>query len=113
VNFMNIFSLNVQSLVPKLVELHSFLLPSIFHVLAFSETWLKSSHSNELVSFEGFSIFRCDRFRATHGGVALCINKCFIATLVEKSRAGVSRTVLCWCVCSCGLCLQPRQTQLW
>jgi hypothetical protein len=77
VNFMNIFTLNVQSLVPKFVELRSFLLSSIFHVLVFSETWLKSSHSNQLVSFEGFSVFRCYRFRAAHGGVALYINKCY------------------------------------
>jgi hypothetical protein len=64
------------------------LLPSIFHVLAFSDTWLKSFHSNQLVSFEGISVFRCDRFRAAHEGVALYINKCYKATLVEKSRAG-------------------------
>jgi hypothetical protein len=38
VNFMNIFILNIQSLIPKLVELRSFLISSIFHVLAFSET---------------------------------------------------------------------------
>jgi hypothetical protein len=71
VNFVNIFTLNVQSLVPKLVELRYFFLPSIFHVLTFSEIWLKSFHSNQLVSFEGFSVYRCDRIRAKN----CCQNK--------------------------------------
>jgi hypothetical protein len=48
-NFLNVFSLNIRSIVPKLTELRTFLVPSLFHILAFSGTWLKSRHSNQLV----------------------------------------------------------------
>lgn len=89
-NFLNVFSYNVRSLFPKMAELRSFLRPSLFHVLAFNETWLKSSTTNGMVSFDGFSCFRNDRFRATGGGVALYINKCYKATLVGKSKPGAT-----------------------
>jgi hypothetical protein len=87
-SFLNVFSLNVRSLLPKMLELRSFLRPSLFHILAFSETWLKSGTSNSMVSFDGFSVFRNDRFRIAGGGVALYINKCYKATLVGKSKPG-------------------------
>lgn len=89
-SFLNIFSYNVRSLFPKMAELQSFLSPSLFHVLAFNETWLKCSTTNGMVSFDGFRCFRNDRFRTTGGGVALYINKCFKATLVGKSKPGAT-----------------------
>jgi Reverse transcriptase (RNA-dependent DNA polymerase) len=89
-NFLNVFSYNVRSLFPKMTELRSFLRPSLFHVLAFNETWLKSSTTNGMVSFDGFSCFRNDRARATGGGVALYISKCYKATLVGKSKPGAT-----------------------
>jgi hypothetical protein len=46
-----------------------------YSILVFSETWLKSRHSNQLVAFDGFNVFRCDRSRAAGGGVALFVNR--------------------------------------
>jgi hypothetical protein len=69
-NFLNIFSLNDRSIVLKLTELRTFLVPSLFHILAFSETWLKSRHSNQLVAFDGSNVIRCDCSRAAGGDAA-------------------------------------------
>jgi hypothetical protein len=48
---------------------------SLFHILAFSETWLNSQRTNQLVAFDVFNVFRCDRSRAAVGGVALFVNR--------------------------------------
>jgi hypothetical protein len=87
-NFLNVFSLNVRRIVPKLTELRTFLVPSLFHMLAFSKTCLKSRHSNQLVAFDGFNVFRCDRSRAAGGAAALFVNRSIKATLAYKSAAG-------------------------
>jgi hypothetical protein len=43
--------------------------------------WLKSRHSNQLVAFDGFKVFRCDRSKAAGGDVALFVNWSIKATL--------------------------------
>jgi hypothetical protein len=49
-------------------------------------TWLKSRHSNQLVAFDGFNVFCCDRSRAA--SVSLFVNRSIEATLSYKSTAG-------------------------
>jgi hypothetical protein len=83
-NFLNVFSLNVQSIIPKMTELRTFLVPSLFQLLAFSETWLK----NWLVAFDGFNVFRADSSRAACGRVALYVNISIKSTMVYKSASG-------------------------
>jgi exonuclease III len=92
-NFLNCFSLNSQSITNKLPELRAILDPSLFHVLSFSETWLKSSQYNNSVSLNGFRVFRRDRFRGRErgivgGGVALYVKENIKAKLVKKSIDG-------------------------
>jgi hypothetical protein len=58
------------------------------HILAFSEPWLKSWHSNHLVAFDGLNVLRCDCSRAAGGGFALFVNRSIKATLAYKSAAG-------------------------
>jgi hypothetical protein len=80
-DFLNILSLNIhQSIIPKMTELRTFLVPSLFHLLAFSETWLKSRHANRLVAFDGSNVFRADCSRVACGGVALYVNKSIEST---------------------------------
>jgi hypothetical protein len=78
----------IRLILSKTVNFLKILVPKLVELLSMCSHRLKSSYSNQLVSFEGFSVFRCNRFRATHGRVALYINKCYKATLVEKFRAG-------------------------
>jgi hypothetical protein len=89
-NFLNCFSLNSQSLTNKLPELCTILDPSLFHIISFSETWLKSSQYNNSVSLNGFRVFRRDRFRGRDrgvvgGGVALYVRDNIKAQMVKKS----------------------------
>jgi Reverse transcriptase (RNA-dependent DNA polymerase) len=92
-NFLNCFSLNSQSITNKLPELRAILDPSLFHVISFSETWLKSSQYNNSVALNGFRVFRRDRFRGRDrgvvgGGVALYVRDNIKAKLVKKSIDG-------------------------
>jgi hypothetical protein len=80
--------LNVRSIVPNLTEPRTFLFPSLFHILAFSKTWFKPRHSNQLDAFDGFNVFRCERSRAADGGVAFFVNSSIKANLAYKSDAG-------------------------
>ena len=56
---LKIVSLNVHSLYPHLDELYIHF--KDFDILCFCETWLNSSYTDQLISMQGFEIFRLDR----------------------------------------------------
>ena len=56
---LKILSLNVHSLYPNLSELHVRF--KDFDILCFCETWLNSNIKDQMISIEGFEIFRLDR----------------------------------------------------
>ena len=65
-------SLNVNSLLLHIDEIHSSMEELGIHILAINETKLDGHIADELVDIDGFSIKRCDRNRIG-GGVALYI----------------------------------------
>ena len=65
--------LNVRSLLPKLEELKFYLTNKKIQVLSVNETWLNSSIAYNEIAIPGFSIFRRDRSKGSHGGVALYV----------------------------------------
>ena len=56
---LSILSLNVRGLYSNLNELQVRF--KDFDVLCFSETWLNSSYTNQMITIDGFDIFRLDR----------------------------------------------------
>ena len=56
---LKILSLNVHRLYPNLSELHVRF--KDFDILCFCETWLNSNIKDQMISKEGFKIFRLDR----------------------------------------------------
>lgn len=72
---LNICHVNVGSVFPKIDELRVIFDNCHCHVIFFSETWLKSTHSNIAVHLDDFNIIRNDRFSRRGGGVAAYIKK--------------------------------------
>lgn len=64
---------NVMSLVPKLDEVQEFILRNKICLAFITETWLKESISESVVSIPGFTIIRRDRIANNHGGVCVYI----------------------------------------
>ena len=56
---LKILSLNVRSLYPRLNELYVRF--KEYDILCFSETWLNGNFKDEMISMDGFDIFRLDR----------------------------------------------------
>ena len=56
---LKLLSLNVRSLYTNLNELYARF--NDFDVLCFCETWLNNSYNDQLISMDGFEIFRLDR----------------------------------------------------
>ena len=54
-------SLNIQSLIHKLDDVHALLLQSELDCLCLQESFLKSVISNEEISIPGYNVFRFDR----------------------------------------------------
>jgi hypothetical protein len=48
----------------------------------------ESGHSNQLVTFDGFIVFRCDRSSTAGAEAALLVNRSIKATLAYRSAAG-------------------------
>ena len=69
---------NVMSLVPKLDEVRDFLHLHEINLAFITETWLKESISESVVSIPGSTVLRRDRQRDQHGGVCVYIkdDKC-------------------------------------
>ena len=65
--------LNVRSLLPKLEELKFYLTNKKIQVFSVNETWLDSSIADNEIAIPGFNIFRRDRPKGSHGGVALYV----------------------------------------
>ena len=65
--------LNVRSLLPKHEELKFYLTNKKIQVFSVNETWLDSSIADNEIAIPGFNIFRRDRPKGSHGGVALYV----------------------------------------
>jgi len=76
-NFLNILSLNCQSLLAKLDELKIFLnilkeKGIISHVICLQETWIDERFDTSLAQKNGYNFVSQNRSCSSHGGVAFC-----------------------------------------
>ena len=77
---VKISALNIQSLKPKIADLTHELTRFDYDFVVLSETWLKSSVPNRLLTFPGYSLKRSDRSYAPlgHGGVAILFRDSYV-----------------------------------
>ncbi|XP_068691562.1 uncharacterized protein [Montipora foliosa] len=66
---------NVRSLVPKIDEIREFVLRTKVHLAFITETWLRSSISDSVVSIPDFVVIRKDRHLDSHGGVCAYVKE--------------------------------------
>ena len=91
---IKVCGINIQSLKPKTVELYHEIARYGYDFVAVSETWLKPTVPNRLLSFPGYSVKRADRSHAPlgHGGVAIVFRDRFVH---KPIRAPQSDSQLC------------------
>lgn len=75
---------NARSLIPKMDIFSTWFLTAKPDVVVVSETWLKPSTPDNVISVAGFNVFRCDR-KGRAGGTAIYVS--------EKLQASVLRSV--------------------
>lgn len=90
---LNIGHFNAQSMLPqrrsdKFDEIRNILSDKVLDIVGVSETWLKSYHTNAMISIPDFKVYRNDRFGRTGGGVACYISSRLKAKVIESSPAG-------------------------
>lgn len=85
---INITHMNVGSLFSKIDVIRDTFMNSNVHIVMFSETWLKSNHSDKSVEIPGYYILRADRKRRQGGGVAVFVRNGMVARLVSRSDNG-------------------------
>ena len=64
-----------MSLTPKIDELHIFLQHEKADICCITETWLKDTIDDNVISIQNYQIVRKDRIYAQHGGVALYVKE--------------------------------------
>lgn len=63
--------LNIRSMAPKREQLEHLLINSYVDFMGLSETWLRPSSPQALVTLQGYHVFRKDRHQGKGGGVLL------------------------------------------
>lgn len=86
---LNFTHLNIGSILPKIDELRDIFVNSNTHIIAVSETWLKSHISNKSVEITGYKLLRADRMFRRGGGVALYVSTKLKTRIVSTSFTGV------------------------
>lgn len=84
---LNVIHFNVASIFPKIDEIRHIFQNSNTHIIAISETWLKSNISSKAVELPGFRLFRSDRKRKRGGGVAIYVSLKLNARVVASSAS--------------------------
>ena len=93
VSGFNVVHLNIQSMHAHIDELRCDLAPLNIEAVLLSETWLKTSHSANMIKVEGYNIFRCDRRVVLNngdvkrgGGVAILLKKSYKSKILSTSE---------------------------
>ncbi|CRK93710.1 CLUMA_CG007238, isoform A [Clunio marinus] len=87
---LNFIHINPGSLKKNIDEIRLLVQETNIHIIAISETWLKSCHNDFLLNIDRFKIFRNDRKsdrKTRGGGVAIYVRNGINAKIVAKSRA--------------------------
>ena len=80
-------AINIQSMKPKILEINHELSKRRYDLLSVTETWLKPSTPNRLLSFPGYRLFRADRpDKSGYGGVAVLHAEKAWTLLLSRSR---------------------------
>lgn len=84
-NSLHICHVNAGSIFANIDQFRRIFENSGAHVIAASETWLKSYRSNVSVSLSGYDLLRNDRVGKRSGGVALYIKKDIKTKVIKAS----------------------------
>lgn len=87
---LNIGHFNAQSILPhrrtdKFDDIRNILSGKILDVIGVSETWLKSYHTNAMISIPDYKVYRNDRAGRRGGGVACYISSKLRSKVVDYS----------------------------
>ena len=77
---------NTMSLVPKLVEVHEFILRNRVDIGFITETWLRDTICDSVVDIPGYKVFRKDRKILQHGGVCIYLKDGISYKILEDLR---------------------------
>lgn len=81
---------NCQMLHAHLDEFRHFFEDSIYHIICMSETWLKNEIPDNMVTFRGYSLFRCDRIERQGEGVGFYLANFLSSVIIEQSNRDVT-----------------------
>lgn len=85
-NGLKVCHINAQSLNNKIDEFRFNFENSKADIVCVSETWLRSTTPDSLVSLNGFKTFRADRLRQSHGGgIAIFVKDTIMCKFILKS----------------------------
>lgn len=82
---INICHFNAGSIFPKIDGIRDIFAQVNVDVLIFSETWFKTSHSNNCIEIPGYKVYRNDRFGRRGGGVAVFVKEYIRVKIVSIS----------------------------
>lgn len=71
---------NVRSLLPKMDILRLWVDETDMDIMVLSETWLKSTITDNMIAIDGYNIFRADR-SGKGGGVAIYVKSKFLSSV--------------------------------
>lgn len=90
---LNICHINAGSIISKMDQIRDIILDTNTHVLAISETWLKSYHPAKDFKIDNFKLYRNDRELRHCGGVCIFIREHIRCKVVASSESrGPNRT---------------------
>ena len=75
--------INARSLVPKLDIFNTWFLIAKPDVVVVSETWLKPSTPDNVISIAGYNVYRCDR-KGRAGGMAIYVSEKLQVTVLQS-----------------------------
>lgn len=86
-NHLNVFHLNVCSLLPKIHDVRRIVLNTQLNIVCVTESWLTSSDTSRSIYLPGFTSFRHDRSSGVNrgGGVVIYVKKRFKTRVLCRS----------------------------
>ena len=85
---------NVRSILNKMDEARHVVLSQNVDIFACSESWLKSTHADNIVAIPGYNCFRDDRQYASGGGVAVWVKDSIVAKRFPVKFVGCECVIL-------------------
>lgn len=115
---LNVCHINTQSInMPsKLDEIRQTFINSDVHLIAVSESWLKSNVTNSSVSIDGYKLYRNDRPRKRGGGVCFYVsNRIRVSKIVSLSSSSrfehlFIELLIAGCKVLCGVVYNPDRS---